>query len=423
MAQSHDVCTALAHSPPEESPAERLPALPNSRAGDFASSPGEPEALAVLAGEPLGSFYYEALLSDPQNTAREALFTAYVHDAEGFTRLLCVTRAAARAELAAGSERAALLQSLPRELDLGLEAMRSHPAPFELDILLGQLDEDKVASTADFVEQVYGPTPSVLMAALMERAEDPQGVERLREALGMKEQGGLLADLADFALEKLAQNAGFAAQESSSQLFGLLDAPLDGVESDAFQEGRERANLFDKVRGAAETALGLTMLFEAGVVAGAGVAATALSGGALAVPAGGSVVAIDGVLVGVGSLLTLHGGATLMANQRRQSQKIRVESKISTSYAKKKAEDMSDQAQRDVDHLTKELQKGNPEAGIGSREIGDSFFELRGHNAGRVIVKKIHDTYYVIVGKFQGHVRGDAANSATIERLKRDDVE
>lgn len=29
----------------------------------------------------------------------------------------------------------------------------------------------------------------------------------------------------------------------------------------------------------------------------------------------------------------------------------------------------------------------------------------------------------VIVGKFQGHVHGDAANSATIERLKRDDVE
>lgn len=177
---------------------------------------------------------------------------------------------------------------------------------------------------------------------------------------------------------------------------------MGGVESDASEEGRERAHLFDRVRGAAETALGLTLL---------------------AVPAGGSEVAIDGVLVGVGSLLTLHGGATLMANQRRPSRKISVESKISTFYAKKRATDMSEQAQREVDHLTKELQKGNDKAGIDPGSLGDELLELRGPNAGRVIVKKIHDTYYVIVGKFQGHVRGDAANSATIERLKRDYVE
>jgi hypothetical protein len=52
--------------------------------------------------------------------------------------------------------------------------------------------------------------------------------------------------------------------------------------------------------------------------------------------------------------------------------------------------------------------------------LGNGFFELRGANAGRVIIKETRVNTFDIVGKFQGHVRGNAANSAIIRRLMSD---
>ena len=52
--------------------------------------------------------------------------------------------------------------------------------------------------------------------------------------------------------------------------------------------------------------------------------------------------------------------------------------------------------------------------------MGGSFHELRGRNGGRVIVNKTGDNAYDIVGKFQGHARGDTANSNVIQRLMSD---
>jgi hypothetical protein len=66
------------------------------------------------------------------------------------------------------------------------------------------------------------------------------------------------------------------------------------------------------------------------------------------------------------------------------------------------------------------LRSGNMSPGIGTRPLGNKFFELSGANAGRVIVKQTSAGAFDIVGKFQGHVRGDAANSATIARLMGD---
>lgn len=86
-------------------------------------------------------------------------------------------------------------------------------------------------------------------------------------------------------------------------------------------------------------------------------------------------------------------------------------------YAVRLAERMSEQAQRDVDHLVGELAKGNLNAGIGSRNLGSGFIELRGRRAGRVIIKDLGDGRYEIVGKFQGHAVGDKANSEIIKRL------
>jgi hypothetical protein len=78
---------------------------------------------------------------------------------------------------------------------------------------------------------------------------------------------------------------------------------------------------------------------------------------------------------------------------------------------------MGEAAQRDVDALVSALRGGNANPGIGTRNLGGGFFELRGRNAGRVIVRRTGTNSFDIVGKFQGHVRGDAANSQIIRRL------
>lgn len=91
----------------------------------------------------------------------------------------------------------------------------------------------------------------------------------------------------------------------------------------------------------------------------------------------------------------------------------------SSTYATGLAKEMGQAAQRNVDSLLTQLRAGNMNPGIGTRALGEGFFELRGANAGRVIVKQT-STGFDIVGKFQAHVRGDAANSAIIRRLMRD---
>ncbi|MEM9584736.1 MAG: hypothetical protein AAGA08_16620, partial [Pseudomonadota bacterium] len=97
---------------------------------------------------------------------------------------------------------------------------------------------------------------------------------------------------------------------------------------------------------------------------------------------------------------------------------IRILSRISDSpFAVRQAQALSQQAQRDVDNLVAQLKAGNLTAGIGPRQLGDGFVELRGRNAGRVIVKQTSATEFTVVGKFQAHVRGDAQNSRIIQRL------
>lgn len=97
---------------------------------------------------------------------------------------------------------------------------------------------------------------------------------------------------------------------------------------------------------------------------------------------------------------------------------ITVESKIGKStYAIRQAEAMGEAAQADADHLLAELKKGNANPGIGTRSLGDGFYELRGRNGGRVIVKQTSAGSFDIVGKFQGHIRGASANSGIIKKL------
>jgi hypothetical protein len=89
-------------------------------------------------------------------------------------------------------------------------------------------------------------------------------------------------------------------------------------------------------------------------------------------------------------------------------------------YAIRLAERLSETVQRDVNHLVGELSRGNGNPGMGTQAPGRGFLELRGNNSGRVIVRQTGEKSYDIVGKFEGHERGDAQNARTIERLIRD---
>ena len=103
---------------------------------------------------------------------------------------------------------------------------------------------------------------------------------------------------------------------------------------------------------------------------------------------------------------------------------INVRSQIGKStYAIRQAKNLSQAAQGDVDNLVAQLSNGNANPGIGTRALGNGFFELRGANAGRVIIKRIDDHTFDIVGKFQGHRLGDAGNSNVIQRLMDDYLE
>ncbi len=90
---------------------------------------------------------------------------------------------------------------------------------------------------------------------------------------------------------------------------------------------------------------------------------------------------------------------------------------VDSSYAVRLAEGLSTQGQEDVDNIIAQYEQGNDNPGIGSKPVGGGFTELRGRNGGRAIVVKTGENQFDIVGKFQGHARGDNRNSEIIKKL------
>ena len=126
-----------------------------------------------------------------------------------------------------------------------------------------------------------------------------------------------------------------------------------------------------------------------------------------------TVVASD-----VSSDATKGTGALRLPQSLSAAVNITTRSRIKDNpFAVRLAQSLSQGAQRDVDNLLSALRAGNANPGIGTRALGNSFFELRGRNAGRVIIKQTSSGSFDIIGKFQGHARGDAANSAIIQKL------
>ncbi|MEM7581858.1 MAG: RHS repeat-associated core domain-containing protein [Acidobacteriota bacterium] len=108
------------------------------------------------------------------------------------------------------------------------------------------------------------------------------------------------------------------------------------------------------------------------------------------------------------------------AGRRATENTIELASSARSSFAKKQAKRLSQDAARDVKNLVKRLSQGNTNPGKGTSALGSGFFELRGNNAGRVIVKQVGPNAFDIVGTFQGHKGGDAKNSRIIQRFIND---
>ena len=114
-------------------------------------------------------------------------------------------------------------------------------------------------------------------------------------------------------------------------------------------------------------------------------------------------------------------GVAIATGRAARNNVVTVTSSIkNSSYARRLANDLSEQAQKDADHLVAELKKGNLNAGIGPRRLEKGFSSCGAGTESRVIVKKTGDNSYDIAGKFQGHKKGDSANSDTIRKLMDD---
>lgn len=97
---------------------------------------------------------------------------------------------------------------------------------------------------------------------------------------------------------------------------------------------------------------------------------------------------------------------------------IRVDSAIkNNTYAVRLAHEMGESAQRDANNLVEALRNGNSNPGMGTKALGQGFYELRGSNAGRVVVYQADAGHFIVVGKFQGHTMGTTAHSNILGRL------
>ncbi len=99
-----------------------------------------------------------------------------------------------------------------------------------------------------------------------------------------------------------------------------------------------------------------------------------------------------------------------------------IENKVIGSRIKKDplllrvAEDIEgkDSIGRDVNHLIKELNKGNTNPGIGTKTISTGLYELRGRNGGRVYYRETQKGKYEILG-----YSNKASQNRVINRLKK----
>lgn len=219
MSQSHEQLPATPTTDAAVCLDSPTRAVPNTAVGDYpvAQPEGALAAAPVLAQDPLAGFYYEALVADPVENLRDALFTCFMHNYTGFNAMLSVVHEAALAERRCepDPERAACIDALIPGFAAGKQVLRSEPTPFELDILLGQLDTGTAPLTASFVAEVYEGAAERLSRRLLQHAEGSGdeaqigratqlmsllGVEASppQESCSQEESGGWLAQLSAF---------------------------------------------------------------------------------------------------------------------------------------------------------------------------------------------------------------------------------
>lgn len=163
-------------STPEVSPAPTRREAPNTRAAEFPAAQDDSRlaAEAILAANPLASFFYDSLVADPLTCTRDALFTAFVLDWPGFNAMLTTVDCAASAErgLTSDPEREGLLSGLRSGIALGKRAYQVLPTEWELDVLLGLCDANTAPVTAEFITLAYDAERGHLGSRLRAHAGD-----------------------------------------------------------------------------------------------------------------------------------------------------------------------------------------------------------------------------------------------------------
>ena len=220
-----------------------------------------------------------------------------------------------------------------------------------------------------------------------------------------------LRDAATYAVNHPFEAAGQAAIAQGNFAKKIVGAAADAGKE--FYNGAVEANNKGNLAGYIGHAEGEAAAFVGSFFVGAGEVSTAAKAGK-----GLGLFERAGVL---GRGAESEAADLILPKSLGAAANITLTSKIGESkYAIRLAGEMSQQAQKDVDGLLEQFKLGNSKPGIGTRPLGNGFFELRGANGGRAIIKRKSAATFDIVGKFQGHVKGDTANSNIIEKLMKD---
>jgi hypothetical protein len=134
-------------------------------------------------------------------------------------------------------------------------------------------------------------------------------VATIRQVLVLQAAAELLIPFVMYTLGALAQIV-------SNQLGGLLDPLLNEVWDSDFHKGRNIGDQISMIIGVGEIMIGVFALLAAVTVTVGGGGVAIGSGGTLALPAAGVVIAVDVPLVFVG-VVAIAGGAILMMSASR----------------------------------------------------------------------------------------------------------
>ncbi len=178
--------------------------------------------------------------------------------------------------------------------------------------LKGQVDDAVQDNKSTAASPVSGQMDGV--AAQVKADHDKSTIGKLVDGVVQAVKGAwnaataVASAVASAVLNVLAFVAGAGLQVLSNMLYGLLDPLLDMVPSESFHMGRDLGERITLILSVIAIIGGLITIAAAiTVTTGVGGGAAVGSGGLLALPAGGIVIAVDGALIALGAVLVAEG--------------------------------------------------------------------------------------------------------------------